>query len=197
MDLILRPAVPADVETLHRFVVELAATEQFPGEVLVVPSGNLKVRANDTDYRFRPSSDFTWLVGSHVPDSVLVVDPEGNATLFGADAVAKAIVAEVGGSPAGFALYYPTYSTIVGRSGIHLEDLYVAAEFRGAGIGQVLLARLAESALARGGRLEWWVLRTNEPALRFYRRLAARGLDEIEVMRLDGEALGTLAAMTH
>ena len=103
----------------------------------------------------------------------------------------------VGGSPAGFALYYPTYSTIVGRPGIHLEDLYVSAEFRGAGVGQVLLARLAESAHARGGRLEWWVLRTNEPALRFYRRLAARGLDEIEVMRLDGEALGDVAAMTN
>jgi GNAT superfamily N-acetyltransferase len=157
MDLTMRPAQPADVETLHRFVVELAATEEFPGEVTAQPA-DLAV------------------------------------ALFGAEAVAQAIVAEIGGLPVGFALYYPTYSTIVGRPGIHLEDLYVAEEFRGAGVGQALLARLAELAHARGGRLEWWVLRTNEPALRFYRRLAARGLDEIEVMRLDGDALGALAA---
>ena len=156
MDLTLRPAAPADVETLHRFVVELAATEEFPGEVTARPA-DLAV------------------------------------ALFGAEPVAQAIVAEIGGLPVGFALYYPTYSTIVGRPGIHLEDLYVAEEFRGAGVGQALLARLAELARARGGRLEWWVLRTNVPALRFYRRLAARGLDEIEVMRLDGEALGALA----
>jgi len=160
MDLTLRPAVPADVETLHRFVVELAATEEFPGEVTARPD-------------------------------------DLAAALFGSEPMAAAIVAEIGGVPAGFALYYPTYSTIVGRSGIHVEDLFVADEFRGAGIGQQLLARLAELAVARGGRLEWWVLRTNEPALRFYRRLAARGLDEIEVMRLDGDALGALANMAN
>ncbi|MGI5125828.1 N-acetyltransferase family protein [Pseudonocardia sp. CA-107938] len=158
MDLILRPAVPSDVATLHRFVVELAATEEFPGEVTARPDGL-------------------------------------TAALFGPAAVAEAVVAEVGGVPAGFALHYPTYSTIVGRPGIHLEDLYVAEEFRGAGIGLALLRHLAELTVARGGgRLEWWVLRTNEPALRFYRRLAARGLDEIEVMRLDGDALTRLVA---
>jgi Xaa-Pro aminopeptidase len=59
---------------------------QFPGEVLVVPSGGLKVRANDTDFRFRPGSDFSWLVGSHEPDSVLVIDADGVATLYQAQA---------------------------------------------------------------------------------------------------------------
>jgi Xaa-Pro aminopeptidase len=56
--------------------------ERFPGEVVVVPSGGLKVRANDTDYPFRPGSDFTWLVGSREPDAVLVVDADGVATLY-------------------------------------------------------------------------------------------------------------------
>ncbi len=56
--------------------------ERFPGEVVVVPSGGLKVRANDTDFRFRPGSDFSWLVGSHEPDAVLVVDAEGEAVLY-------------------------------------------------------------------------------------------------------------------
>jgi Xaa-Pro aminopeptidase len=60
--------------------------ERFPGEVLVVPSGGFKVRANDTDFRFRPGSDFAWLVGSHQPDAVLVVDADGAAVLYQAPA---------------------------------------------------------------------------------------------------------------
>lgn len=86
----------------------------------------------------------------------------------------------------------------MGRPGLHLEDLYVRAEHRGAGIGMALLAHLARLAVQRGcARLEWWVLRTNDPALRFYRRLHARGLDEIEVMRLDHEPLHALTAHAH
>ena len=60
--------------------------ERFPGEVVVVPSGGHKVRANDTDFRFRPGSDFSWLVGSHAPDAVLVVDAAGEAVLYQAPA---------------------------------------------------------------------------------------------------------------
>ncbi|MFN2538843.1 MAG: aminopeptidase P family protein [Mycobacteriales bacterium] len=60
--------------------------KQFPGEVLVVPSGGFKVRANDTDFRFRPGSDFTWLVGSKEPDAVLVIDAAGHAVLYQAPA---------------------------------------------------------------------------------------------------------------
>lgn len=63
-----------------------ALTAAFPGEVLVVPSGGLKVRANDTDFRFRPGSDFSWLVGSHEPSSVLVIDAAGDAVLYQAPA---------------------------------------------------------------------------------------------------------------
>ncbi|MCW2542787.1 MAG: Xaa-Pro aminopeptidase [Frankiales bacterium] len=59
---------------------------RFPGEVIVVPSGGLKVRANDTDFRFRPGTEFSWLVGSHEPDAVLVLDAAGEATLFQAPA---------------------------------------------------------------------------------------------------------------
>ncbi|MBB2924863.1 GNAT family N-acetyltransferase [Cellulomonas cellasea] len=154
----IRPAEPGDVDVLHRFVVELAAAEQFPGEVTAQPEDLARA-------------------------------------LFGADAVAEAVVATADEEPVGFALYYPTYSTVLGRPGLHLEDLYVAAEHRGAGLGEALLQHLARTAVERGcGRLEWWVLRTNEPALRFYRRLHARGLDEIEVLRLDGEPLRALAA---
>jgi GNAT superfamily N-acetyltransferase len=114
--------------------------------------------------------------------------------LFGPRPVAEAVLATVDGRPAGFALFRDSYSTVLGRTGVHLEDLYVRAEHRGSGLGRLLLTHLAALAVQRGcARLEWWVLRTNVPAQRFYRRLHARGLDEIEVMRLDGQALADLA----
>ncbi|MBO3737077.1 aminopeptidase P family protein [Actinoplanes flavus] len=55
-----------------------ALSEAFPGETLVIPSGNEKVRANDTDYHFRPGSDFFYLTGDHDPDSVLILHPSGS-----------------------------------------------------------------------------------------------------------------------
>lgn len=129
------------------------------------------------------------------PDPVTAQPRDVGEALFGPHPVAEAVVATVDGQPVGFALFYPTYSTTVGRAGIHLEDLYVRPEHRGSGLGQALLGHLAELAVQRGcARLEWWVLRTNEPALRFYRRLHARDLDEITVLRIDGELLRNLAA---
>lgn len=129
------------------------------------------------------------------PGEVTARPDDLRTALFGGTPVAEAVVATIGGAAVGFALYYPSYSTVVGRPGLHLEDLYVRAEHRGAGVGLLLLRHLARLAVERGcARLEWWVLRTNEPALRFYRRLQARGLDEIEVMRLDGRSLEALGA---
>jgi GNAT superfamily N-acetyltransferase len=117
------------------------------------------------------------------------------AALFGPHAIAEAVLVEIDAEPAGFALFYPTYSTVLGRPGLHLEDLYVRPDHRGNGVGRALLAHLAELVVERGGgRLEWWVLRTNEPALRFYASLHARDLDELTVQRLDGTALHRVAA---
>jgi GNAT superfamily N-acetyltransferase len=127
------------------------------------------------------------------PGPVTARDADVAEALFGPRATAEAVVAVVDGERAGFALFYPTYSTIVGRPGIHLEDLYVQPDHRGGGVGRALLAHLADLALSRGGaRLEWAVLRTNEAALRFYDRLHAREVDEIATLRLDGEALREL-----
>jgi Xaa-Pro aminopeptidase len=80
-------SLPAEgVAAPYRRARRQRLTERFPGEVLVVPSGGFKVRANDTDFRFRPGSDFSWLVGSPEPDAVLVVDAEGQAVLYQAPA---------------------------------------------------------------------------------------------------------------
>jgi GNAT superfamily N-acetyltransferase len=128
------------------------------------------------------------------PDPVSAHPRDLTVALFGPHPFAEAIVAVVDEAPMGFALFYPTYSTTLGRPGIHLEDLYVRAEHRGAGVGYRLLAHLAAVTVERGcGRLEWWVLRTNDPALRFYARLRARAVDEVAVLRVDGEPLRALA----
>jgi len=113
--------------------------------------------------------------------------------LFGPRPCAESLVAEEAGHTLGFALFFTSYSTFVGRPGIYLEDLFVQPAARGRGIGKALLARLAAVAVERRcGRLEWSVLDWNAPAIGFYRRLGAKPMDEWTVYRLDGEALQAL-----
>lgn len=115
-------------------------------------------------------------------------------TLFGARPAAEVVIAEAEGEPLGFALFFHNYSTFLAQPGIYLEDLYVRPEARGRGAGRALLAHLARLARERGcGRLEWWVLDWNEDALRFYRSLGARPMDEWTVQRLAGADLERLA----
>jgi len=115
-------------------------------------------------------------------------------SLFGDRPGAEVLIAEWQGQPAGFALFFPNYSTFLARSGIYLEDLFVSREYRGLGIGMALLSRLAAEAVGRnGGRLDWSVLDWNEPAIRFYRRIGARGLTDWTQFRLDGDDLKALA----
>ena len=115
-------------------------------------------------------------------------------TLFGARPQAEVVLALADGTPAGFALFFSSYSTFLARHGIYLEDLFVRPEFRGRGIGKTLLAHLAALALERGcGRLEWSVLDWNADAIRFYKSLDAKALDEWTVYRVTGDALNTLS----
>lgn len=128
------------------------------------------------------------------PGAVTSTSDTLRRALFATPPTASAIVAEVDAAPVGFALYSFAYSTVLGRPTLHLEDLYVTQAHRGSGIGLRLLRHLARLAVDRDcGRLEWWVLRTNVDAIRFYTRLGARDLDEIDLMRVDGDALHRLA----
>ncbi|MCU0625816.1 MAG: GNAT family N-acetyltransferase [Gemmatimonadaceae bacterium] len=118
-----------------------------------------------------------------------------HATLFGARPAAEVVLARRDGTTAGFALFFPNYSTFLARPGLWLEDLFVRPEHRGHGIGRALLAWLAAEVVRRGGgRLEWAVLDWNESAIGFYESLGARGMTEWTTYRVTGEALTTLAA---
>jgi ribosomal protein S18 acetylase RimI-like enzyme len=108
--------------------------------------------------------------------------------------VAEVVIGYHGDEPAGFAVFFQTFSTFLGVPGMYLEDLYVIPRFRRHGLGRMLLVHLANIACARGcGRVEWSVLDWNELAIGFYKGLGARPMDEWTVYRLTGDSLRTLA----
>lgn len=127
------------------------------------------------------------------PDAVEATEAMLHEALF-ERRVAEAVIAEIQGKPVGFALFFHNFSTWTGKPGIYLEDLYVAPEARGSGVGTALLRHLAGLALDRGcGRFEWAVLDWNTPAIDFYRAMGAAPMDEWTVQRVSGEALVKLA----
>ncbi len=127
-------------------------------------------------------------------DEVVATQEALMVTLFGPSPAAEVLIAEVDGTPAGFALFFRNYSTFLGRAGIYLEDLFVRPDARGRGVGRALLARLAAIASERGcSRLEWTVLDWNTSAISFYEKLGATPRNEWTTFRLAGEALARLA----
>ena len=118
--------------------------------------------------------------------------------LFGEKPAAEVLIAEnANGDGAGFALFFTSFSTFLAQPGIYLEDLYVKPEFRSAGLGRKLLARLAQIVVERNyGRLEWSVLDWNQRAWDFYRSLGAEPKTEWTQHRLTGSALAELASHT-
>ncbi|HTX21100.1 MAG TPA: GNAT family N-acetyltransferase [Candidatus Aquilonibacter sp.] len=115
------------------------------------------------------------------------------AALFGKNIFARALVARREGEPAGYAVFYRTFSTFVGQPGIFLDDLYVRPAFRKLGIGRALLTRVAEiGAELGGGRLEWITLRWNENAFRFYRSIGASIMNEWALLRMNGQEVRNL-----
>ena len=116
-------------------------------------------------------------------------------TLFGPIPAAEVLLARWNDEWAGFALFFPNYSTFLAQPGLYLEDLYVKPHARGRGIGLALLIELAKLAVARGcGRIDWAVLDWNEPSIQFYRKLGAEPKAEWTTFRLTGEPLRQLAA---
>lgn len=155
-DLIVRPAIPADVDTILTFIKGLAAFEHEPDAVKATPDDLLR-------------------------------DGFGDQPKF------EVLIAERDGKPIGFALFFPTYSTWEGRSGIHLEDLFVLEEERSKNVGYRLMTALAALAVERGcARLELSVLHWN-PARKFYHRLGLTHQEEWLPYRISGEALIELA----
>jgi GNAT superfamily N-acetyltransferase len=108
-------------------------------------------------------------------DQVVATEAVLTESLFGPTRRAEVVLAYAGAEPVGFAVFFHTFSTFLGRHGMYLEDLFVVPDWRGRGIGRTLFVRVAQIAVERGcGRMEWSVLDWNEPAIGFYRRLGGR-----------------------
>jgi GNAT superfamily N-acetyltransferase len=126
----------------------------------------------------------------------VVATPEVLAeTLFGPRPGAEVLIAEYEGRPVGYALFFQSFSTFLGRPGLYLEDVYVQPALRGRGIGKAIMTRLAALAVERSyARFEWSVLDWNEPSIQFYRSIGAVPMEGWTVQRLTGQALLALAA---
>jgi len=128
------------------------------------------------------------------PDEVTATEEQLVDVLFGERPTAEVLLAFEGKSPVGFAVYFYNFSTWLGRPGLYLEDLFVKPEKRGKGYGRALLVELAKIARDRGcGRMEWAVLDWNEPAIKFYRALGAKPMNEWTVFRLTHDGITRLA----
>lgn len=127
-------------------------------------------------------------------NEVVATEEDLRRTLFCEHPKSFCMIAEEDGVPLGFAVYFYNYSTFLGRHGLYVEDVFVSPQARGKGIGQRLFQALAQRAIERDcGRMEWWVLDWNEPAIEFYRRMNAEAMSEWTVYRLSGASLAALA----
>jgi GNAT superfamily N-acetyltransferase len=126
---------------------------------------------------------------------VQATEAEIGRFLFGTPRRAEALIAEWDGAPVGFAVWFYSFSTFLGRPSLYVEDVFVDKPARGRGIGKAIFAHLAARALREGcGRMEWSVLDWNAPSIAFYRSLGARPREGWILKRLTGDALRALAA---
>lgn len=132
-----------------------------------------------------------------VPEAVVNTVPMIEQCLFGDQPQAYGLICEYDGQPIGFAVYYLTYSTWLGRHGLHLEDLYVSEAFRGLGAGLAIMRYLAQMAVTKGyARFEWQVLDWNQPAIDFYDHIGGKPVNEWLTYRLAGDTLEACAQET-
>jgi ribosomal protein S18 acetylase RimI-like enzyme len=157
LEMIVRAATAADVETIHSAIQAIA---EAVGE-------SHKVRSTPEDirrYGFGPSPSFAVLI------------------------------AEIDGRFAGCCLYFPSFSTWFGAPGAYVQDFYVHDEFRGKGVGERLLRRLAALTREGGGRyIRLSVDKQNRRAQAFYSRCGLRLSDSEQIHAARGEDFDMLA----
>ncbi len=125
----------------------------------------------------------------------VATEAEFRRFLFREPRRAEALIAEAeGGEPVGFAVWFYSFSTFLGRPSLYVEDVFVEPAARNKGVGRAIFRDLARRALAAGcGRMEWSVLDWNAPSIAFYRSLGAEPRRGWTSQRLTGDALAALA----
>jgi GNAT superfamily N-acetyltransferase len=116
-------------------------------------------------------------------------------TLFGERPYAEALIARVGDTPVGHAVFFHNYSTFLAQQGLYIEDIFVLPEHRGRGAGKALLRAVGRIARDRNcARLEWAVLDWNTPSVEFYKRMGAQVMTDWWSCRMNREQIAALAA---
>ena len=136
--------------------------------------------------------DFADLVG--LRQYLTISEERLDEAVFGPQAFVEMLVAVRQGSVEGYAMFYPHFSSFRGERGYYLEDIYVDENSRRAGVGLELLSAIARRAAGRGfERIDFQVLTSNTPAIRFYERLGAVSNDDDRHFKISGEAFARLA----
>ncbi len=126
-------------------------------------------------------------VYENMEDEVTATKEQIHETLF-VNREAEVLLAEYEGKIVGFALFFHTYSTFLGKAGLYLEDLFVKEEARGKGIGKLFFKYMANIAIERGyGRMEWCCLDWNHKSIDFYVHMGAKVLDDRRIYRITEE----------
>ena len=128
-------------------------------------------------------------------DHLEVTEERLKIALFGENKIAEAIVAFDDETAIGYAIFYPYFATFRGQRGFFLEDIFISKDFRGRGVGELMLKYIATLAKSRGfERIDFQVLEWNAPAIRFYENLGAERNDEDRHFKFSGEAFENLAS---
>ncbi|CAH8390602.1 unnamed protein product [Eruca vesicaria subsp. sativa] len=193
----IRLATPHDVPSIHKLIHQMAVFERLTHLFSATESNLSSSLFTSPPFKsftvfllevsrspFPPSSlsqdSFTPLLKTHNLD-LPIEDPESYN--FTPDMLSDVVVA-------GFVLFFPNYSSFLGKPGFYIEDIFVREPYRRKGFGRELLSAVAKQAVKMGyGRVEWVVLDWNVNAIRFYEQMGAEVLQEWRVCRLTGDAL--------
>ena len=134
-------------------------------------------------------------IAEEFPFDISVCKEDLEENLFNSNSSSEAVICYYNNNPCGFAVYYYTFSTTTGKKGIHLDDLYIEPKYQGKGFGKRVMSYLAMLAINNNcARFEWWALKTNDSALKFYKKLGAECLSELSIFRLNSNGIELLAA---
>jgi GNAT superfamily N-acetyltransferase len=163
----------------------------------------MRIRANEIEFEVREGTpgdvplllSFFRSMAEFEKLPFTATDESLRTALFHDRPAAMTLLGFVDEAPVAYVVYFFTFSTVLGKRGLWLEDLFIAPAFRGKGIGEALMACLADIAVRHDcGRFEWTVLDWNERAIRFYERIGARMLGDWRVCRLEENQLPAVAS---